>query len=206
MYLAKIIFIKVHNYISFIRSLYLVLKNFIPYNLFCLLRNSNIIKNIPTFNQKTKVTGKGKVFVGKECRFGFKLGGFFRGSGIELQSRVKGSEIIINDNVWTNNNIFICAINKIVIGTNTLIGQNVSIFDFEAHGISPLNRRELGQVGFVEIQDNVWIGNDVTILKNTKIGSNSIVATGAVVAGVFPKNVIIGGIPAKIIRTLDSSN
>ena len=58
----------------------------------------------------------------------------------------------------------------------------------------------------MEIQDNVWIGNDVTILKNTKIGSNSIVATGAVVAGVFPKNVIIGGIPAKIIRTLDSSN
>jgi Serine acetyltransferase len=40
------------------------------------------------------------------------------------------------------------------------------------------------------------------ILKNTKIGDNSIVAAGAVVSGNFPDNVIIGGVPAKIMKYL----
>ena len=74
--------------------------------------------------------------------------------------------------------------------------------DHEAHGISPLERRQLGEIGKVIIGKNVWIGNNVTILKNSEVGENSIVATGAVVAGFFPSNVIIGGVPAKIIRNI----
>ena len=74
--------------------------------------------------------------------------------------------------------------------------------DFEAHGIKASERRELGEIGKVSIGKNVWIGNNVTILKNTEIGENTIVAAGAVVSGTFPSNVIIGGVPAKIIRKL----
>ncbi|UMB55472.1 hypothetical protein MKD41_08355 [Lutibacter sp. A64] len=44
--------------------------------------------------------------------------------------------------------------------------------------------------------------HNVTILKNSEVGDNSIVAIGAVVIGKFPKNVIIGGVPAKIIKTI----
>ncbi|UBB91028.1 hypothetical protein J4771_06535 [Candidatus Kaistella beijingensis] len=74
--------------------------------------------------------------------------------------------------------------------------------DFEAHGIAPDRRNQIGDIGKVIIGENVWIGNNVTILKNTEIGNNSIVAAGAVVGGVFPENVIIGGVPAKIIKNL----
>lgn len=74
--------------------------------------------------------------------------------------------------------------------------------DFEAHGNPPNKRRKLGAIWKVVIGKNVWIGNNVTILKDRKIGDNSIVAAGAVVSGKFPANVIIGGIPARIIRTL----
>lgn len=42
----------------------------------------------------------------------------------------------------------------------------------------------------------------MTILDGTVIGDNCIVAAGAVVSGVFPDNVIIGGIPAKIIKNI----
>jgi len=45
----------------------------------------------------------------------------------------------------------------------------------------------------------VFIGNNVTVLKGVTIGENSIVATGAIVTKSFPKDVIIGGCPAKII-------
>ena len=55
----------------------------------------------------------------------------------------------------------------------------------------------------VVIDENVWIGNNVMILKNSEIGKNSIVAAGAVVSGVFPPNVIIGGVPAKVIKEID---
>ena len=60
----------------------------------------------------------------------------------------------------------------------------------------------MSKIGEVKIGKNVWIGNNVTILKNSEIGDNSIVAAGAIVNKEFPPNVIIGGVPAKIIKTL----
>lgn len=74
--------------------------------------------------------------------------------------------------------------------------------DHEAHGISPSDRGKIGIIGSFVIGNNVWIGNNTTILKNSKIGNNSIVAAGAVVSGIFPCNVIIGGVPAKVIKHL----
>jgi acetyltransferase-like isoleucine patch superfamily enzyme len=84
----------------------------------------------------------------------------------------------------------------------TLIGEGVTIMDHEAHGIEPEKRRLTGEIGEIKIGSNVWIGNNVTILKNSFIGNNTIVAAGAIVSGTFPPNVIIGGIPAKVIRQL----
>ena len=119
-----------------------------------------------------------------------------------FQPRYKSSEKFIGRNVSTNNNIFICAANYIDIGDDTLVGQNVIIMDFEAHGIEPEKRRLLGPIGTIRISENVWIGNNVTILKNSEIGENSIIAAGTVVSRKFTKNVIIGGVPAKIIKEI----
>ncbi|MDN3676668.1 acyltransferase [Flavobacterium paronense] len=149
------------------------------------------------------VTGKGTLKVGSNCIFGFKLGGGFYGGLIEIQPRYSNSKIEIGDNVSTNNNLFICSANFISIGDNTLVGCNVSIFDHEAHGIAPSQRNTIGTIGSTTIGKNVWIGNNVLILKNSVIGENSVVAAGAIVSGVFPANVIIGGIPAKILRSID---
>ena len=119
-----------------------------------------------------------------------------------FQPRYKSSKIVIGSNVSTNNNIFICAANYIDIGDDTLVGQNVTIMDHEAHGIEPEKRRLLGPIGTIKIEKNVWIGNNVTILKNSEIGENSIIAAGTVVSRKFTKNVIIGGVPAKIIKEI----
>ncbi len=104
--------------------------------------------------------------------------------------------------MFTNNNVFICAANLVDIGKGTLVGESVTIMDHEAHGIAAGERRQLGKVGEIRIGENVWIGNNVMILKNSSIGDNTIVAAGAIVSGNFPANVIIGGIPAKLIRQL----
>lgn len=176
--------------------------NFLIPNLRKINSKSIIYESIPLCQQVTKITGQGKVEIGKDCFLGYKLGGFHRGGSIEIQPRYKNARIIIGNNVATNNNIFICAANYIEIGDNCLIGQNVTIMDFEAHGIDPHKRREVGEIGSVTLKENVWIGNNVTILKNSEIGENSIIAAGAVVSGKFPANVIIGGIPAKVIKEL----
>jgi len=194
-----LLFIKIKNWFnSYFRKFFY----FIYPNRMNLLRNRIIYKSFPVFQQITLCQGHGIVEIGNNCAFGYKIGGFNRGGSIELQARYQKSLIKLGNNIATNNNIFICAANYIEIGDDTLIGQNVVIMDHEAHGIAPLKRRQLGEIGKVIIGRNVWIGNNVTILKNSEIGENSIVATGAVVAGSFPKNVIIGGVPAKIIRNL----
>ena len=168
------------------------------------LRQERIILTggVPLCNQYTMVTGEGKITIGKDCVFGFKLGGRHRNGAIELQARYKDARIFIGDNVATNNNIFICAAAYIEIGSDSLIGEGVTIIDHEAHGLAPNLRRQLGETGQVKIGRNVWIGNGVTILKNSVIGDNTIIAAGAVVAGRFAADVIIGGVPAKVIRQL----
>lgn len=192
---------------SLLRPIYIPLlssyrrfKYFVLPNIFT--KTNYTFKTKPNIQQRVLLTGKGEIKVGENCMFGFKSGGFHFGGSIELQVRSANSEIIIGDNVSTNNNVFICSSGRICIGSKTLIGQNVIIMDFEAHGNDPNDRNKTGVVGMVEIGENVWIGNNVSILKNSVVGKNSIVATGAVVSGVFPENVVIGGVPAKIIKNL----
>ena len=158
---------------------------------------------IPNCHQKVYITGKGKVTIGEKCSFGFQLGGRNKYGTIELQPRTINAHIQIGDHVSTNNNLFICSSNQIIIGNNTLIGEGVTLMDFEAHGIHPEQRNQVGTIGKIVIGHNVWIGNNVTILKNSVIGDNCVIATGAVVCSIFPKNVIIGGVPAKIIKRID---
>ncbi len=167
-----------------------------------LLKNNLNIGDNCVFNQKTRFTGCGKITVGNKVNFGYKIGGRFYGPGIELQARTLNSNITIGNNVLTNNNMCIISCGSISIGDDCLIGQNVTFMDFDAHGIHPEQRRKLGEIGTIAIGQNVWIGNDVLILKNVKIGNNSVVAAGAIVTKEFPDNVVIGGIPAKIIRHL----
>lgn len=175
---------------------------FIQPNLIGILKGRIIYEECPKFNQLTICKGDGKVEIGRNCTFGFKLGGFNKCGSVELQARTEDSKIVIGNNILTNNNIFLCAANYIEIGEDTLIGQYVTIMDFEAHGLRPNDRRHIGQIGKVIIGKNCWLGNNVTVLKNSIIGENTVVATGAVVSGVFPANVIIGGVPARIIKEL----
>lgn len=178
------------------------LSKFILPNLSQIINKKLVFKGYPICIQKLIVTGAGNVQIGSVCSFGYRLGGHFSRGCIEIQPRYKNSQIKIGSNVVTNNNLLLCAANYIEIGDDTLIGQGVSILDHEAHGIDPAKRRQLGEIGKVIIGKNVWIGNDVTILKNSEVGDNTVVAAGAIVAGKFPENVIIGGIPAKIIKPL----
>ena len=53
----------------------------------------------------------------------------------------------------------------------------------------------------ITIGDHVWVGQEVTILKGTAIGSHSIVGAGSIVRGVVPPNTLVAGSPARVIRS-----
>ena len=97
--------------------------------------------------------------------------------------------------------------NLIRIHDNVRIASNVS---FVTHDVTHnMLNTMLGEdkyretVGCIEIMDNVFIGTNVTILNNVRIGPNAIVAAGAVVAKDVPANSVVGGVPARMICSLD---
>ena len=84
---------------------------------------------------------------------------------------------------------------SIFIGKNFLANYNVSILD---------RRYQLSVAIPVTIGIDVWIGGYVTILPGVTIGNNVIVAAGAVVTKDVPDNSLVGGVPAKLIRTIEN--
>jgi acetyltransferase-like isoleucine patch superfamily enzyme len=95
------------------------------------------------------------------------------------------------------------ACESITIGSNTAIGEYVSIRDQEhrfapGHGV----RGQGFRIAPVTIGENAWIGRGVFIGPGTRIGANSIVAANSVVHGVFPDGVLLAGAPAKIKKTI----
>lgn len=88
------------------------------------------------------------------------------------------------------------------IGNDTIIGNYVS-FHPENHNYSDssvLIRLQGVSGKGIKVGNNCWVGAKATFLDGSEIGNGCIVAAGAVVIGKFPDNVIIGGIPAKILK------
>ena len=65
-----------------------------------------------------------------------------------------------------------------------------------------LDDRDVTYASKVVIGKNVWIGSGVSIVPNVTIGDNSIIASGAVVTKDIPSNVLVGGVPARVIKNI----
>lgn len=92
----------------------------------------------------------------------------------------------------------------VTIGNDVIMGSYIS-FHSENHNFNTPNIliREQGTTSKgIVLGNNIWVGAKVTFLDGSQIGDHSVVAAGAVVNGVFPPNVIIGGVPAKIIKSM----
>lgn len=117
-------------------------------------------------------------------------------------------EIIIGNNVCFNTDVHIGAINKVWIGDNVLIASRVYISDHSHGEITsealklPPGQRALFSKGPVVIENNVWIGEGVSILPAVVIGENSIIGANSVVTKSVPPNSIAAGNPARVIKTI----
>lgn len=121
-------------------------------------------------------------------------------------------KIIIGNNVQINDSVHIAAVYSIIIGDNVLIASRVFICDHN-HGIyssllndsnpdiPPIDRYI--DYSPVVIGNNVWVGEQVSILSGVKIGDGSVIGANSVVTKDIPSYSIAVGNPAKVIKFFD---
>jgi acetyltransferase-like isoleucine patch superfamily enzyme len=111
-----------------------------------------------------------------------------------------GRFIILGKNVFINHACSFLDLGGITIEDDVQIGPRVNLVT-ENHPLDPANRTAL-ILQSVLIRKNAWIGAGATILPGVTIGENAVVAAGAVVSKDVPANTVVGGIPAKIIKSI----
>lgn len=81
-----------------------------------------------------------------------------------------------------------------------MLSSYVQVRTGDSHSILNLNKERLNKAESVYIGDHCWLGEGCKILKGVKLDKDIVVSTGAIVTKSFKKNVLLGGIPAKIIK------
>lgn len=199
--------------------------------LWCLLRGCSMklflgsSKGLIFVGRRCKIRHKSHIYFGKTINIGdnveinalskegVKIGNnvsILRNTIIECTGVIRsmGLGIVIGNNVGIAQNCFIQVRGRVVIGDDVIFGPGVSVFS-ENHNFSdpdkPIRHQGETRVG-VTIEEGVWIGSGAAILDGVTIGRHSIVATGSVVNKDVPPFSIVGGVPAKVIKSINKTD
>lgn len=130
------------------------------------------------------------------------------GAGVILNSEFSAVELIampgavirLGRNVRVNYGTTIAAASAITIGDDVGIGPYCIINDADA----PEREAGSGASAPVEIGEGAWLAGRVTLLPGTRIGAGAVITAGSIVSGTIPPRVVAGGIPARVLRSLDA--
>lgn len=128
------------------------------------------------------------------------------GKNLTVHSRLTvdyGKNIHVGDNFLSNYNLTILDIAPVNMGNNVWIGPDTDIYTVN-HPLTAKGRKQRLGIGKpVNIGNDVWIGGHCTICTGVTIGNGVVVAAGAVVTKDIPDNVLVGGVPAKVIKNIE---
>ncbi|OJG78105.1 chorismate mutase [Enterococcus ratti] len=114
-----------------------------------------------------------------------------------------GYNIFVGENFYANFNCTFLDVSTIEIGDNCLFAPNVQLYT-ATHPLHPVKRNSgLEYAKPIKIGNNVWLGGGVIVTPGVTLGDNVVVGAGSVVTTSFPKNVVIAGNPARIIKRID---
>lgn len=150
------------------------------------------------FQGNGKVNIEGNVQLGVEDAPGFWSGyTYFEANGAEGVIDLKHGVVI-------NNNAALIADNaSITILEDSILGMHVSIMTSDGHRLEADRRHEADRTCLpVHIGKQVFIGDQVVVLKGVHIGDRTIIGAGSVVTKDIPDNVVAAGNPCRIIRSL----
>lgn len=171
--------------------------------------------NTKIYNSSNIVFGK-NITIGKQCEIdGFSYEKIILGDCVKIGSfstltttshfSKYGKGLKMGNNSAIGDYTHFGASGGILIGDDVIMGSYIS-FHSENHNFNDTSKliREQGVTSKgIILGNNIWVGAKVTFLDGSKIGNNCVVAAGAVVNNVFPDNVVIGGVPAKILKHIE---
>lgn len=168
--------------------------------------STNRVKGKPVLHQPLQVAGRGLIEFDRNVNIGAFPSPGFLDSYAYIEARNPSATVRIGENTWINNGFrCIAEHTSIAIGANCLIGANVEILDSDFHGVR-LDERGLSKPEWaapVVLEDQVFIGSNVRILKGVRVGAGAVIANSALVVSDVPPMTISGGVPAKVLSAID---
>lgn len=170
--------------------------------IYCKIRTKFIFSKARIIRFPVDIRGKKYIEVSK---------GFTTGIGCRVEAYPKGDNktLFIGENFQMNDYVHITAVEKVKIGNNVLLASKIYISDC-SHGSYSGNINDSSPESIprdrplfskpVVIEDNVWLGEFVSVLPGVTIGQGSIIGANSVVTKDIPANVIAVGLPAKPIK------
>lgn len=146
-----------------------------------------------TFNDADKVRALFSELTGQEVDESFLLIPPFFTAG--------GDEIRVGRNVFINHNCTFYDLGGLDIGDDVMIGPNVSLIT-ASHPLDPSERRSTTIGKPIVIERNIWIAAGAIVIGGVTVGENSVIAAGWVVTKDVPPNTLVGGNPARVIRSI----
>ena len=146
-----------------------------------------------TFNDADEIRALFSELIGKKVDESFLLIPPFYTAG--------GDEIRVGHNVFVNQNCTFYDLGGLDIADDVMIGPNVSLIT-AGHPLEPSQRRAVTIGTPIAIERNVWIAAGATVIGGVTVGENAVVAAGSVVTRDVPPNTLVGGNPARVIRSI----
>ena len=115
-----------------------------------------------------------------------------------------GYNITVGKNFFANHNTVILDGAHVTFGDNVFIAPNCGFYT-AGHPIDAERRNAGLEYAYpITVGDNVWIGAGVQVMPGVTIGNNVVVAAGAVINKDVPDNTLVGGVPARVIKTIEN--
>lgn len=123
-------------------------------------------------------------------------------SGAELWLEGDSCRIRIGKNSFVGGKTHLACTEQteISIGCECMLSSNIQIRTGDSHSIVEMDGNRINPAESVEIGNHCWIGEGAKVMKGVTLEGDDVVSTGAIVTKSFGKNVLLGGIPAKVIK------
>ena len=113
-----------------------------------------------------------------------------------------GGTLEVGDDTFVNNGTILSASTHIRLGDRVNIAPHCVLIDNDFHGTA--DRSAPPKMAPIVLEDDVWLGTRVTVLKGVTIGRGSVIASGSVVTKDIPPGVLAGGVPARVLKRLEA--
>jgi acetyltransferase-like isoleucine patch superfamily enzyme len=118
-------------------------------------------------------------------------------------SHDRPAKLTIGDRTSFQPKVRINCVDNIQIGQDCIFSWEVDILDTDFHSIINSDGNIQPNHAPIQIQDRVWVGAGVKILKGVTIGNDAVVAAGAIVTRSVPSRTLVAGCPAKVVKQID---